>query len=217
MPARIRTDVTLPTFEPENRAATKYGPLIAGIDEVGRGPWAGPVIAAAAILHRDFPRELANQLDDSKRLAVKKREELADALIDHAWLGFGAASVNEIDTMNVLAASHLAMQRAASNLPVQPDACLVDGNRLPLFSCPGEALVKGDALSVSIAAASIVAKVLRDRLMARLAVRYPIYGWERNAGYGTQQHRLGIQQAGLTPHHRRSFKPIKNALSQQDS
>ena len=185
------------------------GGIVAGIDEAGRGPWAGPVVAAAAILDPDaLPNGIADRLDDSKKLSRKVRSSLFDALKANAQLGVGIASVEEIDKHNILAATMLAMQRAVSDLPTAPDHALVDGNRAPELSCPVRTIVRGDGLSLSIAAASIVAKVTRDRMMESLALKHPGYGWERNAGYGTKTHRGGLEQFGVTIHHRRSFKPI---------
>lgn len=205
----------MPDFSLEKALAERHGGLIAGIDEVGRGPWAGPVLAAAVILRADAPEDVLGALNDSKKVPVRKREALALALPQFAWIGVGAASVAEIDRLNILAASHLAMRRAVARLPVVPSACLVDGNRLPSLACPAEAVVKGDSRSLSIAAASIVAKVLRDRLMARLAARYPAYFWQSNAGYGTKAHQEGLAAAGVTAHHRRSFAPIRIRLEKQ--
>jgi ribonuclease HII len=205
----------MPDFSLETALAARHGNPIAGVDEVGRGPWAGPVVAAAAILHGDAPAKVLALLDDSKKLTAKRRQVVAEALRSYSWIGIGAASVQEVDRINVLAASHLAMQRALLALPVEPAAVLVDGNRLPALPWPAEAVVKGDSRSLSIAAASIVAKVLRDRLMARLAVRYPHFAWEQNAGYGTRLHQEGLAQTGVTPHHRTSFAPIRKLLSQQ--
>ncbi len=202
----------MPDFSLEDALAARHGGLIAGVDEVGRGPWAGPVLAAAAILKPDAPDDLLAALNDSKKLSAKKREALAEAIPECAWVGVGAASVAEIDRVNILGASRLAMCRAVTRLPVQPGACLVDGTRLPGLDCPAEAVVKGDSRSLSIAAASIVAKVLRDRLMARLAVRYPAYKWQNNAGYGTKAHQEGLAAEGVTAHHRRSFAPIRARL-----
>jgi len=193
------------------------GGLVAGIDEAGRGPWAGPVVAAAVIIDLDLmPRHLADQIDDSKVLRPAKRVELAAALIPCARIGIGAASVDEIDRINILQATFLAMTRALAALGVLPDTALVDGNRLPTLPCAARAIVKGDSKSLSIAAASIVAKVTRDRIMAMLSSRYPGFGWERNAGYGTAQHRAGLAQFGVTPHHRRSYAPIRKILEIDD-
>jgi ribonuclease HII len=202
----------MPDFSLENILIERHRGPVAGVDEVGRGPWAGPVVAAAVILKPDAPDRVLDALDDSKRLTVKTREALAAAIPVCAWVGLGAASVAEIDRINILAASHLAMRRAVARLPQAPAACLIDGNRLPDLPCPAEAVVKGDGLSLSIAAASIVAKVARDRLMARLALRYPAYGWQKNAGYGTGEHQEALAVAGVTVHHRRSFSPIRILL-----
>lgn len=189
------------------------GGLVAGIDEAGRGPWAGPVVAAAVIIDQDLmPGPLAEQIDDSKVLRPAKRRELAAALASCARIGIGAASVDEIDRINILKATFLAMTRALAALGDPPDNALVDGNRLPDLPCAAQAIVKGDSKSLSIAAASIIAKVTRDRIMASLGTRYPGFGWERNAGYGTPEHRAGLAQLGVTPHHRRSYAPIRRLL-----
>ncbi len=183
---------------------------VAGVDEVGRGPWAGPVVAAAVILDPAF---VPDGIADSKRLSAARREALFAALGEAARIGLGAASVAEIERLNILGASLLAMQRAVAALGVAPGHVLVDGDRLPPLPCPATAVVGGDSRSLSIAAASIVAKVTRDRLMARLARRYPGFGWERNAGYGTRAHRAGLAAHGPTPHHRRGFAPIARLLA----
>jgi ribonuclease HII len=197
---------------------TAHGGIVAGVDEAGRGPWAGPVVAAAVILPLPVPEDLLNGLDDSKKLSAARRAALLQALQGCAEIGIGAASVAEIDRLNILQASHLAMCRAVRALPRLPDVALIDGNRLPAaLPCPGETVVKGDARSLSIAAASIVAKVTRDRAMERLARRHPDFGWHRNAGYGTRQHQEGLAAAGVTAHHRRSFAPIAKMLSPADS
>lgn len=186
---------------------------IAGIDEVGRGPWAGPVTAAAVILD---PNNIPEGLNDSKKLTEKRRNILAHEIRERALVGIGDASVEEIDELNILKASHLAMLRAIEALPTLPDYALIDGNKIPAgMPCRSDALVKGDARSVSIAAASIIAKVHRDLLMCELAVRFPHYGWETNRGYGTEKHRMGLFCHGVTPHHRRSFKPIHNILCEE--
>lgn len=195
----------MPDFTLEQSA----GGIVAGIDEAGRGPWAGPVVAAAVILEPDRLRqELRDRLDDSKKLKAEVREALFEALQDCAKIGVGEASVAEIDQQNILAATMLAMQRAVSALTLEPETALVDGNRPPDLPCAVETVVVGDGRSLSIAAASIMAKVTRDRIMAGLALRHPGYGWERNAGYGTKAHREGLERLGITEHHRRSFKPI---------
>lgn len=187
--------------------------LVAGIDEAGRGPWAGPVVAAAVILDvASLPDDLTNTIDDSKKLSAARREDIAARLCHCARIGIGAATISEIGTLNILGATFLAMERAVTALGIVPDMALVDGNRAPTLSCPVRTVVKGDSISLSIAAASIVAKVTRDRIMARLAVRYPEFGWERNAGYGTAQHRAALERVGVTPHHRKTYAPIAALL-----
>ena len=183
--------------------------IIAGIDEVGRGPWAGPVTACAVILD---PNNIPDDLNDSKVLTAKRREQLFDLIMDSAQVSCVHVEVAEIDLINILQATFRAMERAVSYLPI-PNHILVDGNKLPPnLPSPATAVVKGDAKSVSIAAASIIAKVTRDRLMSDLSEAFPGYGWEKNAGYGTKMHQLGLLNHGVTPHHRRSFKPIHNIL-----
>jgi ribonuclease HII len=181
--------------------------LVAGVDEVGRGPLAGPVVAAAVILVRPL-RGLA----DSKTLCAEERERLAGLMRARARIGIGAASVAEIDRINILQASLLAMRRAVLRLGCVPDLALIDGKHAPELPCPVETIVDGDALVPAISAASIVAKVTRDRLMRRLAVRYPGYGWETNVGYATSAHRAAIWQLGVCCHHRRSFAPVQGTL-----
>ncbi len=210
---RCAPDVALE--RPDLSLEREAGGLVAGIDEAGRGPWAGPVVAAAVIL--DLGRlddGLATGLDDSKKLSAGRRAELFDALAGHARIGIGAASAPLIDEINVLAATMRAMGRAVAALRMVPDFALVDGNRLPELPCPARAVVGGDARCLSIAAASIVSKVTRDRIMGLLAVRYPGFGWDRNAGYGTAQHRGALEALGVTPHHRRSYAPVHKILSQ---
>jgi ribonuclease HII len=191
------------------------GGIVAGVDEVGRGPWAGPVVAAAVILPPDLPRELAGGLDDSKKLKAARREFLCAALKDCASIdiGIGAASVLEIEQHNILSATYIAMRRALDALRQTPQTALIDGNRLPPdLPCDGRTVIKGDSISLSIAAASIVAKVTRDRIMTDLSTRYPAYCWERNSGYGTRQHQDGLITAGVTCHHRRTYAPIARML-----
>ena len=196
----------MPDFALEREAPSAP---VAGIDEVGRGPLAGPVIAAAVILDADrLPAAIAGAIDDSKKLTAAKRETLAAWIEANAIMALGQASVDEIDRFNILQASLLAMTRAATALPTAPAFALVDGNQLPKLACPARAVVGGDGLSLSIAAASIVAKVARDRLMTELDRRYPGYGWAHNAGYGTVEHRSALLHLGATPEHRRSFSPI---------
>lgn len=203
---------------PDLSIERRCGGLVAGIDEAGRGPWAGPVVAAAVILPADIPDALLTGLDDSKKLSVARREALLTVLAGCANIGIGAASVGEIERDNILAATYAAMRRAVGGLSTVPDTALIDGNRLPPdLPCRGQTVVKGDSLSLSIAAASIVAKVTRDRIMASLATRYPAFGWERNAGYGTRQHQDGLAAEGITPHHRRTYAPIAKMLSLAES
>jgi ribonuclease HII len=188
--------------------------LVCGIDEAGRGPLAGPVVAAAVILdRRRIPKALRYVLDDSKKLLPEEREEFATLLFGcGAAIGIGAASVGEIDRRNILQATLAAMGRAVAALPRAPEIALVDGNVPPPLPCRVKTVIGGDGLSLSIAAASVIAKVTRDRLMRRLALRYGGYGWETNVGYGTPEHRAGIERLGPTPHHRRSFAPLQLAL-----
>ena len=155
-----------------------------------------------------LPASLASRLDDSKKLARPIREELFDPIHDYAEIGVGIAETAEIDRINILRATLLAMQRAVAALAAPPAFALIDGNVAPTLCCPTHTVVQGDGLCLSIAAASIIAKVTRDRLMATLALEHPGYGWEHNAGYGTEEHRVAIRRLGITPHHRRSFAPI---------
>ena len=193
------------------RAARGRGYLrIAGVDEVGRGPLAGPVTAAAVVL--DLAR-VPEGLNDSKKLSKRQREALHTQIIAAAEVSVAHASVEEIDELNILRASHLAMIRALDGLPTPADYALVDGNMLPRdLKLPAEAVIKGDGRSVSIAAASIVAKICRDCVMLSLAQQHPGYGWETNMGYGSKSHINALHEQGVTPHHRRSFKPIHNML-----
>ena len=184
--------------------------IVAGVDEVGRGPLAGPVTAAAVILH---PDRIPVGLDDSKTLSGTRREALLIELETVAQIGIGWASVSEIDAINIRNAAFLAMRRAVEALPTAPDHALIDGNACPAdLPCAASPLIKGDARSVSIAAASIVAKVARDRVMTELDATHPGYGWATNAGYPTKAHRDALQHLGVTPHHRRSFAPVYQML-----
>lgn len=196
-----------PDFEREAR----HGGRVAGVDEAGRGPLAGPVMAAAVVFAAGVPAWLRPLLDDSKALTPAARQTAFDAL--HAGgpveIGVGAASVDEIARLNILRASLLAMRRAVLRLPRLPDLALVDGNQAPDLPCPVQCCVGGDAASLSIAAASIVAKVVRDRAMARLAARYPVYGWLANAGYGTAAHREALCRVGPCRHHRAAFGTVR--------
>lgn len=187
--------------------------VVCGIDEVGRGPWAGPVIAVACILPDTLP-SFFSHVTDSKKLTAAKREELYPLLIQHCQYGIGQASVDEIDSINILQATFLAMQRAFKALPFQPHHAFIDGNKAPKLPCTTETVIGGDVKVPAIAAASIIAKVTRDRLMTELHNAHPHYGWETNAGYGTATHQKGLQTHGVTIHHRRSFAPIRMLLEQ---
>lgn len=199
----------MPDFTLEEAA----GGLVAGIDEAGRGPLAGPVVAAAVIIDRArLSQNLLARIDDSKRMSRTQREAVFQGLAGAAHIGIGEADVDEIDRLNILEASLLAMRRAVAQLDVQPETVLIDGNRAPALPCRTRCVVGGDRLSISIAAASIVAKVTRDRLITELARLYPGYGWERNAGYGTREHLQALQIRGITPQHRRSFRPVSDML-----
>ncbi len=200
----------MPDFSLERLA----GGVVAGIDEAGRGPWAGPVVAAAVVLDAGLlPPDLNGCIDDSKKLSPARRSALFERLCACARIGIGRAEVGEIEIVNILAATHLAMARAVEALGIPPDVALVDGNRAPKLACRIQCVVGGDGLSLSIAAASIVAKVTRDRIMADLAKAFPGYGWERNVGYGTAEHRSALERLGVTPHHRRGFRSIAHILS----
>lgn len=181
--------------------------LVAGVDEVGRGPLAGPVIACAVVLAR-----VPQGLDDSKRLSPSRREELVPLILGSGTVALGAASAREIDRLDILRATWLAMRRAVARLPVRPDLVRVDGRDVPDLDLPAEPVVGGDASVPEIMAASIVAKTVRDRAMRRLAARWPGYGFERNAGYPTPEHRAALARLGPTPHHRRSFAPVRAVL-----
>jgi ribonuclease HII len=198
---------------PDLKHEKRIGGIVAGVDEVGRGPLAGPVLAAAVILPARLPRGLAAMIDDSKKLSAPARAAALAALqTSGANIAFGAASVPEIASLNILHASMLAMRRAIAALPVAPNHVLVDGNRVPGCAIPCTALVGGDALSLSIAAASIAAKELRDALMRRLHARYPHYGWAQNAGYAAALHRAAIERHGPTRHHRMGFGTLLRGM-----
>jgi ribonuclease HII len=201
-----------PDFEMERAAMATGRRRIAGVDEVGRGPLAGPVTAAAVILD---PERIPPGLNDSKQLSIKRRVALAEMLRDCAEIGIGHASVEEIEQHNILRASHIAMQRAIAALDPAPDLVLIDGAMVPRgLNVPARPVVKGDTLCLSISAASIVAKIARDRIMVDLAQQHPGYGWETNMGYGSKSHISALQHLGVTPHHRRTFKPVHNMLYQ---
>ena len=189
------------------------GGTVAGIDEAGRGSWAGPVFAAAVVL--DFSKlsdELKYGLNDSKVVSPNRRGRLCSMLHAEAQIGVGRAEVIEIENINIMQASFIAMKRALKLIPSPVDFALVDGNQAPKLPCAVETLVKGDSLSLSIAAASIVAKVHRDREMSILAKDFPGYGWERNAGYGTWEHQEALVQLGITKHHRKTFSPMTKII-----
>lgn len=202
-----------PDFSYEQAAMAQGARIIAGVDEVGRGPLAGPVTAAAVVLD---PARIPEGLNDSKKLTAAQRAVLYDLIFEMAEVSIAHASVAEIDELNILRASHLAMERAVAGLPRAPDLALIDGNMIPRgLTVPGQAIVKGDGVSVSIAAASIMAKICRDYAMWDLAQQCPGYGWEKNAGYPTKSHKAALQNLGVTPHHRRSFRPVHNILYQE--
>lgn len=201
-----------PHFELERA----QGGLVAGVDEVGRGPLAGPVVAAAVAFPDGVPARLLPLIDDSKKLTAAARESVT-RLLRHepgVLIGVGAASVAEIGRLNILQAAMLAMRRAIARLPMVPDFALIDGDRVPpALPCPACACIKGDATSLTIAAASIIAKVVRDRAMTRLALRHPCYGWDANAGYGTPTHRAALREYGATRHHRAGFGTVRRLLA----
>jgi len=202
------------TSKPNYNLERDIGGVICGVDEVGRGPLAGPVIAAAVILD---PANIPLHLNDSKKLSAKKRQALNDIIIATAEYAYGEASLEEIDELNILHASLLAMSRAVANLPRKVDHVLVDGNKLPALDAPATAVIKGDQKSVSIAAASIIAKIKRDFLMKNLAKMHPEYGWERNSGYGTREHMEALSLVGPSRFHRKSFAPIRDLMTQENN
>lgn len=203
----------MPDFTLENT----FAGLVGGIDEVGRGPWAGPVVAAVVVFtdYKALSPFLCQSIQDSKKLSKPKREALYHELTHLATChyGYGEASVIEIDQMNILKATFLAMKRAVETLSFKPSTLLIDGKFIPTFQgIATHPVIKGDDISLSIAAASILAKVTRDRMMEKLAENYPHYGWEANAGYGTATHQKALKSYGVTPHHRKSFAPIRKLL-----
>jgi len=198
---------------PHFKFERSFAGIVAGIDEVGRGPLAGPVVAAAVILPRRLPRAVSRDVDDSKRLSLAARERLDIEIRGCAMVGVGQASVEEIDSINILQAAFLAMRRAVDQLTAAPDLALVDGNQHPGLPMPCRMVIGGDGIHLSIAAASIVAKVVRDRLMCALAESHPEYGWSTNVGYGTLTHRNALKRFGPTPHHRRSFAPVRECFA----
>lgn len=202
-----------PDWSAEAEMINSCGGLVCGVDEVGRGPLAGPVVAAAVILDAT---NIPEGLNDSKKLSGKKRAFLYDQIMEKALaVSIAEASVAEIDEINILQASLLAMRRAVAGLDPAPSAALVDGNKDPELPVETRTLIKGDSRSLSIAAASIIAKVFRDTLMKKLAEEYPDYGWAQNAGYGVAKHLGALKLVGVTPHHRQSFAPIRQILNEE--
>lgn len=198
-----------PTPDHERELYGLYRGPVAGVDEAGRGPWAGPVVAAAVILDVE---QAPPGLKDSKKLKEAEREAFFAHILTCAVVGVGIAEVDRIDRDNILRATMWAMAQAVSALSLAPACALIDGNRCPELPCPAQPLIKGDTLSSCIAAASIIAKVTRDRIMADLACSHPQYGWERNKGYGTREHARALNIHGVTLHHRRSFRPVQAVL-----
>ena len=197
-------------MRPHFRYERAHGGRVAGVDEVGRGPLAGPVVAVSVVFPNGVPRRVAPLIDDSKKLSADERERAAAAIRRCAEIAVGAASVGEILELNILHAAMLAMRRAVLRLRHPPDLVLVDGNRAPPgLPCPAQCLIGGDAISLSIAAASIIAKVIRDRAMLRLGSRYPAYGWHENAGYATATHRAALRAHGPSRHHRAAFGTVR--------
>ena len=200
----------LPNFAHEAELIAGGEKSVAGVDEAGRGPLAGPVVAAAVVLQPDC---IPDGLDDSKALSPAKREALFEQLMARADVAIGIANVKRIDRDNILQATLWAMSKAVQNLKTPASAVLIDGNKAPKLAARTITLVGGDHLSVSIAAASIIAKVTRDRLMVKLAAKFTEFGWERNKGYGTAEHLAALSRTGPTEHHRRSFRPVREALT----
>jgi ribonuclease HII len=204
----------LATYKAERAAQAAGHSPVAGVDEAGRGPWAGPVVAAAVILD---PDAIPDGIADSKALTETQRELIFDEICRTAQVGVGICSAAEIDTINILNATMAAMRAALTNLPVRPALALIDGNRVPGATVPARAIIKGDATCLSIAAASIIAKVTRDRMMIELGRQHPGYGFERHKGYGTPEHQRGIAKLGVMDQHRKTFKPIRLALLEETS
>lgn len=200
----------------ENSLSKEGYRMIAGVDEAGRGPLAGPVVAAACILPKNH---LFVNLNDSKQLKPETRERLYEEITTHPETCFAIwiCDAETIDRINILQATFLAMQRAVGALSIKPDYLLVDGNRLPRFAIPALAIVQGDGHSISIAAASVIAKVTRDRMMDEYDRKWPCYGFKKHKGYGTEEHRAAIKSCGPCPLHRRSFEPMKSAMFYQSS
>ena len=209
-----RTPSDSPTDRYERQAQKRGARLVAGVDEAGRGPLAGPVVVAAVVF---FDRRWPDGLNDSKKLTLRQRERLYDAILEQAAVSIAVASRARIDRMNILRASLWAMSRAVAGLPERPDHVLVDGNMAPPgLTCACETVIGGDRLSVSIAAASIVAKVTRDRLMTAIGRAFPDYGFERHMGYSTPAHFAALKEHGPCPHHRQSFAPVRERQMELD-
>jgi ribonuclease HII len=202
--------MTFPNLSFESAALSQGHTLICGIDEAGRGPWAGPVVASAVILD---PKNIPQGLNDSKKLNEAKREVLFDPIMQSSHVGIGIVSAAEIDEINILQATFLAMQRAFEQLVIKPDLALIDGNKSPNLICKTQTIIGGDAKSLSIAAASIIAKVTRDRIMHQHDLTYPLYGFVRHKGYGTAAHAAALAIHGPCAEHRKSFKPIALILA----
>ena len=210
LPAEAIPCPSLPTFDFEAEMMDLHGLPVAGIDEAGRGPWAGPVVVAAVILN---PGRIPDGINDSKALTPQVREELYTEIVATACVSITIGQVRRIDRINILQASLWGMRAAFRGLQVPRAVALIDGNLVPKrFPGKARAVVGGDALSLSVAAASIIAKVTRDRIMVKLAKRYRRYGWESNKGYGTPEHAQAVKKYGVCTHHRRSFAPVERAL-----
>ena len=200
----------MPDFSVEDKKRQLDFSNIAGVDEAGRGPWAGPVYSAIVILNRNC---IPEGINDSKKISEKKRIELYEEILINHKYGIGCASPDEIDQLNILEATFLSMRRALENLIIKPDYILVDGNLSPNFNIPHESIIKGDSISMSIAAASIIAKVERDKFMLNIDNEHPEYKWKKNKGYGTKDHQNALNAHGVTKYHRKSFSPIRKILS----
>lgn len=198
----------MPHWKHEIAAGIRDGAIVCGVDEVGRGPLAGPVLACAVCLPIDTSKKVLKRIRDSKQIEREEREELNEILRANVVYAIGRADVEEIDRINILRASHLAMLRAFEGLATKPAHALVDGNQPPNLPCPITCIIGGDNISLSIAAASIIAKVERDKIMRELAAEHPLYGWDTNVGYSTQEHLSALKLHGPSPHHRRSFRPV---------
>jgi ribonuclease HII len=210
LPAESLPVRTLPTFDLEEAMMIEHGGPVAGIDEAGRGPWAGPVVVAAVILN---PDRIPEGINDSKMLTPEVREALYGEIMATSCVGVAIGNVRRIDKINILQASLWGMRLAYRALAVPAGSALIDGNLIPKrFPAKAKAVVSGDALSLSVAAASIIAKVTRDRIMVKLARRYRRYGWESNKGYGTPEHAEAVKKHGVCTHHRRSFSPVERAI-----